>query len=884
MRTVRIILPVAVALGILAEGCTDTNVYHQNLEPNLPNKVTISGTVCTDDPAQRQFPVRMMFIVDTSGWKGNKSDPTWKNDQVQRVAAVENVVNRYIVSPNYSFAVIKFAGEVKQLTDGYTKDQAKLREALASLGTTDPCKSGQCRDWMSALSLALSVFTGDVLTTNPGTLSRTRYVFIFVAHGPPNPALNGDVQVEKQRLFEILDQFSDFGHQEGVAEVAFHTVQVDDGSGVCQGTATPKNCNSATPCPPTCGGTEVCQDPVRLCAEDHNKACKSGPDCATLCQLLKVCSTDVTKVCVRKEDCCPTFVCNDPNGAVNDRTAELLQALAFRGTGDFQRFLNESQLNFLTLKFDTTESVFVKKVLLATNANAKPQCGEIMTDSDADGLADREEHCYGEILSGACKILAECDCTLDVWSRDHLSGTDTDPANPDTDVDGLNDRLEMLFATVNLDPLRMDLPQVCYGLDVPYLDRDGDMLNDCEERLLGTDPSLFDTDRDGYPDQVEFFQGSNYLETDHLKDSDMDGVLNGEELDQHLDPGCNDVLARSGKGYRYRVVDEGLRVVPYTSQPFLISGVEITDVSGRSEAGAGTISFYPAGTLRADGTVRSNPTMTWRDPRDGQPGLEVEIAENGTYLLYSGCACVKDCAAGCPPGQWCNPNTGVCAPDPCELVSCAASEKCDRLSTRCMPDCSQIDCGVGQRCDLLLGKCLTDRCLNNTCRGDKTCDPESGICANSPCLGWQCAPGLRLNENLKPGWITVRVEQSQLPQSGFWCDGSLSNTPCTTDADCPANAPCRIRESVVVGLAHKNCVSFKIKTITLVETLETQPGFGAGINNISVYLAQTPLDNPDAYSIFRAALIQIRYLNGKKDPNWAEIPLSDGDFYPIEER
>ena len=71
-------------------------------------------------------------------------------------------------------------------------------------------------------------------------------------------------------------------------------------------------------------------------------------------------------------------------------------------------------------------------------------------------------------------------------------------------LDLLNDMLETRFATVNLDPLRMDLPQACYGLEFPYKDRDADTLNDCEEKLIGTDHTLFDTDRDGYPDQVEF--------------------------------------------------------------------------------------------------------------------------------------------------------------------------------------------------------------------------------------------------------------------------------------------------------------------------------------------------------------------------------------------
>ena len=65
----------------------------------------------------------------------------------------------------------------------------------------------------------------------------------------------------------------------------------------------------------------------------------------------------------------------------------------------------------------------------------------------------------------------------------------------------------------------------------------------------------------------------------------MDGINNGTELEEHLDPSCNDSLSRSSQAYRYKIVDEGLRVVPFTSQPQRVSGIEVTNVSGRSTAG-----------------------------------------------------------------------------------------------------------------------------------------------------------------------------------------------------------------------------------------------------------------------------------------------------------
>lgn len=883
---VRRLATLAAAAGILigVGTCTETNIYHRRLSPNIPNKVAISGRVCTDDPAQRQFPVKTMFIVDTSG-SMSTNDP-----ESRRWHATEDIINRYVTAANHEFAIISFASETRQLTQdlttgsGYTKNLAILREAVAQLGLVD---SGARRDWLGALSLASSIFTGDLLTTNPGTRSRTRYVFIFLANGPPFPRPDPpDIAVEKSRLRDEVEALLTFGAENGVAEVAMHTVQLDDRPGTCQG-APEYFCNATTPCPPNCAGGEVCQAPTPRCTDDPSVTCVDSADCTAVCEYLSVCSTDNATVCNIAENCCPTLVCDDAWGtsAFNEETAELLKAMSTTGRGTFLRFTSAPKLNFWALDYDSSSTYFVKKAFIITNLNARSQDGAIVPDSDIDGMTDWEEACYGEMLSGQCERITRCSCALDVWDNTtNPAGTDTDPAKADTDGDGLSDMLETLFATVNLDPLRTDIPEACAVLSRPYGDRDADGLNDCEEQVLGTDLTLFDSDRDGYPDRLEFLYGTNYMQPDNLKDIDMDGLNNGLELELHLDPQADDIEARSGDAYRYKVEDEGLRVMPYTSQAHLVyPGVEVTDVASRSVGGAGTLYYWPGPPAQ----------VAWRDPGDSVPGRRVTITGSGDYLLYSECSCVRDCVTPPNVGEWCNPSTGVPQSDPCVLTTCLSTEKCDPGSGgRCLPDCTRAACELGQRCDPLLGKCLTDRCLNASCPSGEACDTEAGVCAGPPCQGWTCAgAGMRVDSQLKPPWISIHVDEDLLPRDGFWCDGGkdadgTDNPPCNTQADCTGSpaGECRIREAVKVGLADKNCISFKVKNVTLVETLETTPGFGGGHNNIFAYFAQTPQGSPTAYSIFRASLINIRYINGIKDPDWAEVPLTDGDFFQIEEK
>lgn len=80
----------------------------------------------------------------------------------------------------------------------------------------------------------------------------------------------------------------------------------------------------------------------------------------------------------------------------------------------------------------------------------------------------------------------------------------------------------------------------------PSLDSDGDRLNDCEERVLGTEACTGDSDGDGFPDLVEVLSGTNPLLPEGLTDEDRDGRPNVEELALHTDPlGADQAYGRS---------------------------------------------------------------------------------------------------------------------------------------------------------------------------------------------------------------------------------------------------------------------------------------------------------------------------------------------------
>ena len=51
---------------VVAIGCTESDLYQWKTTPYQANKLTVSGTVCSDDLHQTDFPVKVLFVVDMS--------------------------------------------------------------------------------------------------------------------------------------------------------------------------------------------------------------------------------------------------------------------------------------------------------------------------------------------------------------------------------------------------------------------------------------------------------------------------------------------------------------------------------------------------------------------------------------------------------------------------------------------------------------------------------------------------------------------------------------------------------------------------------------------------------------------------------------------------
>ncbi len=195
----------------------------------------------------------------------------------------------------------------------------------------------------------------------------------------------------------------------------------------------------------------------------------------------------------------------------------LLQQMAGAGGGSYTSFESGDQIDFRVFSFEV-KRMYDMKQLVVYNRTAVLGPHGVVPDSDGDGISDDEEESIG-----------------------------TGPTNPDTDGDGCSDGFERV---VGLNPRAPDCP--CDSIEAGDTDHDG--LSNCEELLLGYDPTKFDTDGDLFSDWLEFRMGTNGADPgDWLEDLDFDGVPSGTEIISGTDPTRDDGIMRDTLAYRYDV-------------------------------------------------------------------------------------------------------------------------------------------------------------------------------------------------------------------------------------------------------------------------------------------------------------------------------------------
>jgi len=165
--------------------CSDASLYMQGMENREPDRLAVTGRVCTDDARTAGFPIRVLFVVD------NAAGPLFTDfdPELSRLRALTEAVSLHSGN-TYSFAVAGFGARASQLaptTGGFTANPGALDNGFASLSLPQACLGDTCRSYGDAVSLTRNIVEGDLANLPRGERLRTQYIVVWVSAGAPQP-------------------------------------------------------------------------------------------------------------------------------------------------------------------------------------------------------------------------------------------------------------------------------------------------------------------------------------------------------------------------------------------------------------------------------------------------------------------------------------------------------------------------------------------------------------------------------------------------------------------------------------------------------------------------------------------------------------------------
>jgi hypothetical protein len=157
-------------LAWLPFGCTDSSLYGLNGGGKpLPDRASLTGTVCVPLAAGRYFPIRVLFLF--VGGQGVTADVK------QAFVDAATSVTQRSTNPGLRFGLGGFHTNSQAFIDQGFGDAAALNLGLIRYNAFN--EAGPV-SLLSPLQLAEALISGDMLTSCPGTLARTRYLVVLV--------------------------------------------------------------------------------------------------------------------------------------------------------------------------------------------------------------------------------------------------------------------------------------------------------------------------------------------------------------------------------------------------------------------------------------------------------------------------------------------------------------------------------------------------------------------------------------------------------------------------------------------------------------------------------------------------------------------------------
>ena len=473
-------------LSVLLGSCNrvDWVPIEDALDPFDRQSFSISGEICTSPSEDLSYPLRVLFVVDGSESMEVTDPPDPETEESGRQRAVRETWQRLLEESRGDaesrVGIMRFSAQAEFLTgedtdnDGVRDSYFTQRPELLEAATDKLSLTDRTTNYINALDKVYLALRTEALRADTEALGRSRYVVIFISDGLPSDGANNNNGSISSQLELKITEIRKLRQLFGVGEINLHTLFLSTEEGLAL--------------------DQSAQVLLNRMAEIGEGSYRSFPSGERL-SFLHIELSRIKRLYSLK--------------ALVPVTSHLVQSI-------------DQQPTSLGSSWNTT-------TFIDADQNGVPSCGEPMSDTDMDGLADLYEVRMG-----------------------------TDPQKYDSDGDGLNDRLEWLFRRSGLDPTD-STDASCDPEMMGILDTDGDGLNDCEESFLGSLANRVDSDDDGIPDSVEFRFGTSPQQDERRGDLDWDDTESAVEVLNGFDPLCDDAPIRSRVGYAREVEESGVR-------------------------------------------------------------------------------------------------------------------------------------------------------------------------------------------------------------------------------------------------------------------------------------------------------------------------------------
>lgn len=568
-----------VCLAVPTTSCTDAKLERIPAPPNYrDDKLEISGGFCTRTPESLVFPLRVMFIVDSSVSMEANDPPDPLTGLTGREVAVAETWTKLLDqgAEGIKFSVIRFSAQAQpqtgidldadSLPDTYfTADRQLLDVATASLGTTD-----RTTNYLNALGEAYYEIRTELAAAEKESLPLSKYIVVFLSDGEPDTDNNSERENSREEILNAIAQLKELTKNFRVGTFQFHTAFISSGQAAADN-----------------GAKEL----LKAMADEGDGNFRSFPSGEEL-NFLFVDFTVLRRVfTLRSFGIFNQNMVMDLN-QIPDPAPPIIADAGASDVGDAGMDADTADAGSDEPAPDAGYALapnLPANMYVDSNGSGRLECGEPMADTDGDGLSDVQEvmirsnplvrdtdddglndylewsfredglnlltasdsRCFVPSPCIDADANGFCDCVLDA-EADGVCDCTNNPDEPCLDAAG-HDCLD-----TDMDGL-CDCPDRDADGHCDYVDRDGDGLHDCEEVFYGTAQNGNDTDADGLSDAVEVRFQTNPAEDDSLVDLDADDTLNGIEILANTNPICEDTTFRTRNAYRYTLRDLGLK-------------------------------------------------------------------------------------------------------------------------------------------------------------------------------------------------------------------------------------------------------------------------------------------------------------------------------------